>query len=85
MTPSQTALLRQLIAADRAYHSARQSGRLVSMNDRGVEVGAINGVDPRTAAALADAGLIELVDLGRKNTYAFLGRYAPYDQEETES
>jgi hypothetical protein len=63
VTAAQADLLRRLIAADR----------------RGVEVGWISGVNPRTANALVDLDLIELVNLHHGQTWAFLGKYAVHD------
>jgi hypothetical protein len=79
MTSAQAELLRRLIAADRAYRANIEAGgELVSLAERGVEVGWINGVNPRTAYSLEDAGLIELVDIfGNGHAWAFLGSYRP--------
>ena len=79
MTDAQIALLKRLIEADRTYHSKKAEGRPVSRDERGVEVGQINGVDRRTANALIDAGLAECVALHHGNGYLFLGKYEPYD------
>lgn len=82
MTPAQLSLLKRLIDADRYYRSAVYRGDpMVSLDWRGVEVGWINGVNPRTAATLEDLGLCELVNLHGNNAFAFLGRYNPYDEE----
>lgn len=80
MTPAQVQLLQRLIAADRAYRSALARGEPAVNDDRGVEVGAINGVDPRTAAALVAAGLAEEADIGLRHPYLFLGQYAALDE-----
>lgn len=82
MTPAQTEFLRQCIAADRYYRSAKERGDTMVHNDwRGVEIGAINGTNTRTAQVLEDAGLIEIVNLYGRNGFAFLGSYKPYDAE----
>ena len=44
-----------------------------------MEVGAINGVNPRTAEALVEMGLGEIVNLHGNNGFIFLGKYQPYD------
>ncbi|MNF74858.1 hypothetical protein D3C85_1093170 [compost metagenome] len=79
MTKAQVELLKRLIEADRRFHTMKANGQLVTRNERGIEVGKINGVDPRTADSLIDAGLVEPVDIGFVNTYIFLGKYDPYD------
>ena len=81
MTPAQQSLLQRMIDADRAYRDAIRRGDDNYTNDwRGVEVGAINGVNPRTAEALVDLGLGEMVNLHGNNGFIFLGKYAPYDE-----
>jgi hypothetical protein len=76
MTLAQADLLRRCIEADRNYHSRKKNGEWVSMDERGVEIGWINGTNSRTAQVLADHGLIELVNImGVRHTYAFLGSY----------
>lgn len=83
MTHAQIMLLRKLIESDRQYHSKRAEHIVVSYDDRGVEIGYINGVDPRTAKALVEAELAEILDLpGKRNPYIFLGKYSPYDEIE---
>jgi hypothetical protein len=78
MTSAQAELLRRLIATDRAYRAKIAIGELADNDERGVEVGWINGVNPRTAYSLEEAGLIELVDLfGNGRSWAFLGAYQP--------
>ena len=80
MTRPQIELLKRLIEADRRYHSRKASGGLVHRNDRGIEIGWICGVDPRTARTLEDAGLAESLDPGiNGHPFLFLGRYEPYD------
>jgi hypothetical protein len=80
VTPSQADLLRRLIAADRDYRSHLAAGQCVSADDRGVEVGLINGVHRSTAHSLVAAGLAEMLDIGRgSNSWLFLGSYDPYD------
>lgn len=78
MTPAQADLLRRLIDADRRHHARRALGELAHRDDRGVEIGSINGVDRRTAQALAERNLIELVELREGQVHAFLGGYDPY-------
>lgn len=82
MTDAQIALLKRLIEADRSYHSKKLAGLPVAREERGVEVGPINGVDRRTANSLIDAGLAECVALHHGNGYLFLGKYEPYDELE---
>ena len=77
MSPTQENLLWRLIAADREYRILVASKRVVSNDRRGVEVGSINSVDPRTAKTLEDAGLAESVEMHGHN-YSFLGSYEPY-------
>lgn len=80
MTPAQQRLLQRLIEADRAYRTAVHQGDQWASNDwRGVEISPLFGVSPRTADALVDMGLCEVVNLGNRNA-AFLGRYNPYDE-----
>ncbi|UTU08102.1 hypothetical protein CcrC1_gp416 [Caulobacter phage C1] len=81
MTPAMAALLKRLIEADRAYHSRIKSGEMATWAERGVEVGWINGVNPRTAQALADLDLCELVVVNvQGHCHAFLGKHCPYDE-----
>lgn len=79
MSDAQVDLLRRLMEADRAYWRQKMAGELVTTDDRGVEVGFINGVNPRTAQSLSDAGLCEVLDLRNGQRYAFLGSYDPLD------
>ncbi len=80
MTPAQADLLRRLIEADRAYRSRLAARELVGPDDRGLEVCALQGVDPRTARSLVAAGLAEMLDIGRtRSPWLFLGNYAPND------
>jgi hypothetical protein len=62
VTAKQTELLKRLIAAERRYWSAREANDSPTQETRWVEVGWINGVDPRTARSLIDAGLCESGD-----------------------
>lgn len=83
MSPAQIDLLRRLIAADRAFHSRRAAGLPVHPDDRGVEVGSINGISPSTAASLERCGLIDICDTARNSRpWAFLGSCSPYDHPE---
>jgi hypothetical protein len=82
MTPAQVDLLRRCIAADRAYRSKIAAGETASNDERGIEVGWINSNNPRTARALAAAGLIEIVDIFG-HPWAFLGDYRANDPLET--
>ncbi len=83
MTPQQAALLKRLIVADRQFHTRRAQGKEVTRDSRGVEIGWINGVDPRTAKSLMDAGLAEGLDPGiNRSNYLFLGSYDPYETDE---
>jgi hypothetical protein len=59
VTAKQTELLKRLIQAERCYRNAREANDSPSQEMRWVEVGWINGVDPRTARSLVDAGLCE--------------------------
>lgn len=80
MTPTQAALLRDLISADRYYRSRLAAGVPVSSEDRGVEVGRTVGADPRTAQTLVNAGLAEMLYTGRnRSNWLFLGSYQPLD------
>lgn len=72
MTHAQITLLKKLIEEDRDYWLAKSKGQPCSPDDRGVEVGAINGVDVRTATSLEALGLCEYV--GRR---VYLGSYEP--------
>jgi hypothetical protein len=72
MTQAQINLLKKLIEAERYYWSRRMAGEAVSPDDRGVEVGWINGVNPRTAQTLIDAGLVDTMAI-HNHTYLFLG------------
>ncbi|UTU09721.1 hypothetical protein CcrBL47_gp437 [Caulobacter phage BL47] len=81
MTPAMASLLKRLIEADRRYHSRIKAGEFVSWDERGVEIGWINGVNPRTADALADLGLCETMTVNvQGHCHAFLGKYNPYDK-----
>lgn len=81
MTPAQIVLLKRLIAADRRYHSLIARRMPVSCNERGIEIGVLSGVDPRTARTLEDAGLAESLDPGiNGRAFLFLGRYEPVDE-----
>ena len=40
------------------------------------------GVNPRTAEALVEMGLGEMVNLHGNNGFIFLGKYQPYDEPE---
>lgn len=76
MSPSQIDLLKRLIRADQEYHEKRDACEVVSRDWRGVEVGAINGVNPQTAQSLVNAGLAEMIDLfGNRRSWIFLGKY----------
>ena len=79
MTQAQIDLLKLCIERDRRYRTMRSRGEWPSNDDvRGVELWG-TGFSIRTARALADAGLIEIVDLYRDQKWAFLGRYEPFD------
>lgn len=80
MSPSQIALLKRLIDADREYHRNMLDGVIVSINDRGVLISTMDAaVD---AEVLVSMGLVEMVNVGANITdphLAFLGAYDPYD------
>lgn len=82
MTPSQIALLKQLIDHDRRFWLRHLEGEPVHYDERGVEVGGMFGCNPRTARSLVGAGLAEMVMLWPGHTRIFLGRYrlAPLDE-----
>jgi hypothetical protein len=82
MTPAQQRLLKELIAADRLYHSKKAAKILTCNDERGVEINHINGIEMNTARALVERGLAEMVDIGKRHPYAFLGKYLPYDPVE---
>lgn len=83
MTPAQAELLRRLIEADRMYRTSIRNGdHRFGQDDRGIEIGAINGVSIKTAESLAKQGLAEILDIGRSNSYIFLGKYQPYDRDD---
>lgn len=73
MSPAQQDLLIRLVRADRNYWLARAEGAPCSSWDRGVEVGGINGVDPRTAESLQRLGLAEIVAGTGGHPYIYLG------------
>lgn len=78
MTSAAANLLYRLIAADRRYRTLEATGEFVTLEERGIEVGRFNGVDPRTANALEALGLVEL--LASENglrLHAYLGAFAP--------
>lgn len=74
-------LLQRMIQADREYRRNLVMGKPCNPDDRGIEVGWINEVNPRTARALVDRGLAETVEIRPGQTYIFLGKYDPYDPE----
>lgn len=83
MTPAMAALLKRLIEADRCYRTRIKAGEMATWDERGVEVGWINGVNPRTAEALENLGLCELLTVNvQGHCHAFLGRHNPYDKVE---
>ncbi len=79
ISSAQVDLLKRMIAADREYWlRLAQGDHMISNDDRGVEVGSINSVNPKTANALVAAGLGEIVDLGSAHASRpniFLGSY----------
>ena len=80
MSPTQIDLLLRLITAERKHPALQDTGTPdLSANDRGVEVNLeLNGVHPRTAQSLVDAGLAEITDLpGLRGRWIFLGSSAP--------
>jgi hypothetical protein len=79
LSEAQKLLLQALIEADRAFRTAEKKGELQDWSFRGVEIGMITGFRSRTAESLAEAGLCEVLDMGNGLTYAFLGKYQPYD------
>lgn len=79
MTQQQIELLKRLIAADRTYRTKLAAGELAHRDERGIEIGWINGVNPRTADALCEAGLAEIVNIRGDQSWLFLGAYDPYD------
>lgn len=81
MTPAQIALMKDLIESDRRYRRGIYNKDNVWNDLRGVEISSITGYSLRTAKALDEAGLIELVCLHGRQTYAFLGKYDPYLDE----
>lgn len=48
------------------------AGELADRDERGVEIGWINGVNPRTADALCEAGLAEIVNIRCDQSWLFL-------------
>lgn len=75
-------LLKRLIANERRYAQAldecrasRSDAAYMLNDDRGEEIGWINGVNPRTVTALENMGLVETVDFGHGRSYVFLGSY----------
>jgi hypothetical protein len=76
VTPAQSALLKKLINRDRVFFGEDWKER--SWEDRGVEVGWITGVNPKTASALVEAGLIEVRADSKGRPCAYLGSYDPY-------
>ena len=80
MTVFQIAALKQLIAADRYYHSRAAAALPVTDDDRGVEVWAHGQIARSTATSLVRAGLAELCDSRRNGSlWLFLGSAAPFD------
>ena len=85
LTDAQVDLLQRLIRADRWWRSKKERGEYESLDYRGIEVSPlITGVYRRTAEALCNAGLAEMLDMGNGITYVFLGKYLPYDYEPKE-
>lgn len=82
MSPQQAQLLRRLIACDRLYHSQKAKGDPISADWRGLEVGWVNNVNPKTAQSLVDAGLAETSSPDGQHTYLYLGSCRPYDLKE---
>lgn len=77
MTPSQVSLLRNLIDADREYHTKIARGEPTSADDRGIEIG--GACDRRTAYYLVENELAEIVSITKTQSRVFLGKYNPYD------
>ena len=77
MTQARDYVLLRLIAADRAYRIAAANGESCSRDDRGVEIGWINGVARPTAVSLEKAGLAEIVQVAPGRDCLFLGSYDP--------
>ncbi len=80
MTAAQVELLARLIAAERSYLRQEARGERPDPAWRGIEVGRINGVCPRTARSLAECGLVELSDSpNNRSLWAFLAGELPAD------
>jgi hypothetical protein len=84
MTPKALELLKRLIEVDRWWRTRHDKGERLSRDDRGIEVSRIiSGIDPRTAEQLVKLGIAEIVNIGLKNPFIFLGKYDPYDPYDT--
>lgn len=81
MTKAQIELLQRLLAADRYYRSMEAAGKPVPFSARRVEIcPVITGFHRRTASALEEAGLAEIVQENPHGpVYAYLGKANPYE------
>jgi hypothetical protein len=84
MTPRQIELLKRMIDADRAYRTNMIKNEPHGLDDRGIEIGWINGVDSRTAKFFVDNELAEIVNIRPGYNLIFLGKYYPFDDGEEE-
>ena len=75
MSPTQIALLKAAINAERAYLRSVLDGA-PNPDLRGVEISSITGFRWRTAEALVQLGVAEIVHDGRHNQL-YLGSYDP--------
>jgi hypothetical protein len=79
MTPATIEALKVLVEADRRYRSKINAGEIAHNDDRGIEVSAVFGINPRTARVLEEAGLVETVAISEYRSLVFLGKYQPFD------
>lgn len=70
MSPKQVELMKRLISAERTYQNEIRTNGYASRDLRCVEVGKINGVDPKTAQSLVDAGLCDSWNLNEWGSWA---------------
>jgi hypothetical protein len=80
MSPQQADLLKRLIAEDRTFHAKKNAGIPAHSDERDVEVGWINDVNPRTANSLVCLGLAEIVRIRPGQAWIFLGSYHAFDE-----
>jgi hypothetical protein len=79
MSTAQINLLQRLIKLDRRYWLKRIANQPVEANSRGVLIDRYQGVHPRTAESLVEAGLA-VQDAQHTDTYLYLGTVNPEDQ-----